>query len=285
MARGRRNNTRKRKPPATPPKQESEQPESGRWKGLLTWFAGIASAVIIGAVGVVFTAWFNGPGSSAIDKISGGPPVEVAHVAIDYAERPTVLREPVTDPSERALMRTSGSRREAVLTRHRMALIGDMNATVVLVGNRSSARIVDIEPVIRTRGPVSDGAYLSPITAGEVGTIELHADLDRPAPRFTTSKDRRTPYFRKKQIDLKRDERVTLNLSIRGKKHYYEFDLVATVLAGDRSVEVVIHGPDGGPFRLTGPAKSYRSYYRESNLGGWELVPRDQWCAANREGC
>lgn len=283
MARGRRDkNARARTVSAPPRKQEPEQAASGRWKGPLTWFAGIASGVIIAAVGVVFTTWFNGPGSGAIDAVSSGPPIEVGHVAVDDSELPTVLREPVTDPGERVLMRSGGSDQlDALLTRHRVASVGDMNVTVVLVGNRNSVRIVDMKPVVRSRGLVSDGAFLAPITAGEVDTVELSTDLDRPPLRFTTPEDRRTSYFSKKQIDLKRDERVTLSLSIRGKKQYYEFDLVATVLAGDRSEQVVIKGPDGSPFRLTGAAKSYRSYYQESAMGGWEFRSRDQWCASD----
>ncbi|SEU34698.1 hypothetical protein SAMN05421811_112101 [Nonomuraea wenchangensis] len=84
----------------------------------------------------------------------------------------------------------------------------------------------------------------------------MAANLDRPAPRFTAGGD--IPYFRKKQIDLKRDEPVTLSLSFTGRKAYYEFDLRAIVLAYGRTEEIVIR-PDGGPFRLTGEAARYRS--------------------------
>ncbi|WP_143082454.1 hypothetical protein [Nonomuraea wenchangensis] len=91
---------------------------------------------------------------------------------------------------------------------------------------------------------------------GEAGTVDMAANLDRPAPRFTAGGD--IPYFRKKQIDLKRDEPVTLSLSFTGRKAYYEFDLRAIVLAYGRTEEIVIR-PDGGPFRLTGEAARYRS--------------------------
>ncbi|WP_336209186.1 hypothetical protein [Nonomuraea sp. LPB2021202275-12-8] len=254
-----------------------------------TWLAGILSAVLIAAIGVVFSTWFSARGPDTMDRIGGGPPITVGYVAIDFTGRVSALREAVTDPEGRVALRASAAdaTREVVLTRHRRALIDLMNVTVTLVGNRSSLRIVDMKPRILTRGPVSDGARLSASSAGETGTIELAADLDRKAPRFTMAEDPQTPYFRKKQIDLKRDERVTLNMTIAGEKAYYEFDLLLTVLVEDRTEQMVINGPDKTPFRLTGAAKSYRSYYRDSPLGGWEPLSRDQVCEMDpkAKGC
>ncbi|GAA2857508.1 hypothetical protein GCM10010517_15880 [Streptosporangium fragile] len=252
----------------------AEASDPAQPKGLLAWLAGIAGAVLLAAFGVVFTEWYNAHGSDTIGRVSGAAPITVGHVAVDYSERDTVLREPVTDPEDRAVMlaANSGTRRDAVLARHRMALIGSMDVTVVLTGNRTSLRIVDIEPRVLARMPVSEGARLIAITGGEAGTVEMAADLDRPAPRFTTGEDTETSYFRKKQIDLKRDERITLSLSFTGKKAYYEFDLLVTVLADDRTEKVVIKGPDGGPFRLSGEAARYRAYYREAPQGGWRPV-------------
>ncbi|MGA5759464.1 hypothetical protein [Nonomuraea bangladeshensis] len=233
--------------------------------------AGIASAVILAAFGVVFTDWYNTHGSDTVQQVRGTASVTVGHVAVDYDERDIVLRDSVTTAEDRAVMLASyaGQQREAMLARHKMALIDSMNVTVVLIGNRSSLRIVNIEPRVLARLPASQGARLIAIKAGEAGTVDMAANLDRPAPRFTTGGD--TPYFRKKQIDLKRDEPVTLSLSFTGRKAYYEFDLRATVLADGRTEEIVIKGPDGGPFRLTGEAARYRSYYRQTG-GGWEPV-------------
>jgi hypothetical protein len=60
-----------------------------------------------------------------------------------------------------------------------------MNITVVLVGNRSGMRIVDLKPRIVARESMSDGAYLKAAGgSGEAGTVELRADLDKAAPRF-----------------------------------------------------------------------------------------------------
>lgn len=251
----------------------AEASDSASPKGLLAWLAGIASAVILAAFGVVFTGWYNANGSDTVARARGAAPITVGHMAVDYSERDTVLREPVTDPEDRAVMLAvhAGKQRDAMLARHQMALIDSMDVTVVLTGNRSSLRIVDIEPRVLARMPVSEGARLIAITgSGETGTVEMAADLDRPVPRFTTDKD--TAYFRKKQIDLKRDERITLSLSFTGKKAYYEFDLLVTVLADDRTEKVVITGPDGGRFRLSGEAARYRAYYRQAPQGGWQPV-------------
>ncbi|MFC4016041.1 hypothetical protein ACFOY2_53140 [Nonomuraea purpurea] len=259
------------------------EPGSGGWKAARTWVAGVASAVLIAAVGVVFTAWYTASGSDAIDRIGNQPPVTVGHVEVELDERPLVLREPVTDPRDRAILlgkAVSDADVAAMLARHHVATIGDMTATVVLTGNRSSVRIIDIEPRVLTRAAPSDGAYLVPGTAGETGTVELIADLDRRPVRFATKEDPRTAYFTKKQIDLKHDEVVTLSLSIVGAKAYYEFDLVATVLAGDRSEKIVINGPGGVPFRLTGRAGSYRTAYSRTGSGFWVPEPSGRACTA-----
>ncbi|SDH72880.1 hypothetical protein [Nonomuraea jiangxiensis] len=273
MGRARRNKRTSAGRAAAAQQQEGDEAsDTARPKGLLAWLAGIASAVVLAAFGVVFTEWYNAHGSDTVERARGAAPITVGHVAVDYSERDTVLREPVTDPEDRAVMLAghAGKRRDPVLARHRMALIDRMDATVVLTGNRTSLRVVDIEPRILARMPVSEGARLIARTgSGETDTVEMTADLDRPAPRFTAGGD---AYFRKKQIDLKRDERVTLSLSFTGKNAYYEFDLLVTVLADDRTEEVVIKGPDGGPFRLTGEAARYRSYYRETPQGGWRPV-------------
>ncbi|MEU7833447.1 MULTISPECIES: hypothetical protein [unclassified Nonomuraea] len=252
--------------------QGGEASDPARSKGLLAWLAGIASAVVLAAFGVVFTEWYNAHGSDTVEQVRGTAPITVGQVAVDYSERDTVLREPVTDPEDRAVMLAAHAdkQRETMLARHRMAPIGGMNVTVALTGNRSSLRIVNIEPQVLTRMPVSEGARLIVIKGGEAGTVEMAADLDRPTPRFTSGGE--TPYFRKKQIDLKRDEPVTLSLSFSGKKAYYEFDLRVTVLADGRTEEVVIKGPDGGPFRLSGEAARYRTYYRQAPQGGWQPV-------------
>ncbi|MEU4227192.1 hypothetical protein AB0F17_23105 [Nonomuraea sp. NPDC026600] len=271
---------KKRAQPARTKAPQAEQPAGSGRKATWTWLAGILSAVIIAAIGVVFTTWFNARGPDTFDRISGGPPITVGYVAIEYEGQLTALREPVTDPDERVALRANaaGAAREAVLTSHHRALIDTMNVTVTLVGNRSSLRIVDMKPRILTRGPVSDGALLGASGAGEIDTIELAADLDRKAPRFTTDKDLKIPYFRKKQIDVKRDERVTLSMTISGKKAYYEFDLLVTVLAEARTEQIVINGPGKSPFRLTGAAKSYRSYYGDTSLGGWQPLSGEQVC-------
>ncbi|MFI6786981.1 hypothetical protein ACIBG4_06600 [Nonomuraea sp. NPDC050383] len=250
-----------------------------------TWLAGIVSAVIVAAVGVVFAAWFNARGSDTVESISGEPPIKVGHVAVDYAAQDITLREAVTDPAERAILQgsASGSRRDTVMARHDRAPLETADLTVALVGNRSSVRIVDIQPRVLDRKPVSDGALFVYTSGGEVATIELSADLDEPAPRFTSPKTPDISYFRKKQIDLKQDEQVTLSMTVTGTAAYYAFDLVITVLAGDRTEQVTIQGPDRTPFRITGASGTYHAYYTISPLGGWQPISRSGACAIERK--
>ncbi|WP_156056391.1 hypothetical protein [Streptosporangium roseum] len=259
--------------------------EAGEWKAMRTWLAGIVGAVIVAAVGVVFTAWFNARGSDTFDSISGEPPIKVGHVSVDYAAQDTTLREAVTDPADRAALlgSASGSRRDTVMARHDRAPVETADLTLVLVGNRSSLRIVDIQPRVLDRKPVSDGALFIYSSGGEAATIELSADLDRPAPRFTAPEDPGTSYFRKKQIDLKRDERVTLSMTVTGTAAYYAFDLLITVLAGDRTEQMTIQGPDRTPFRVTGTSSTYHAYYTISPLGGWQPISRSGACAIERK--
>ncbi|MEU5869030.1 hypothetical protein ABZ815_48245 [Nonomuraea sp. NPDC047529] len=266
---------------ATPVRTE----EAGKWKAVRTWLAGILSAVIVAAIGVVFTAWFNARGSDTVGSISGEPPVKVGYVAVEYAAQDTTLREPVTDPADRAVLLggASGSRRDTVMASHDWAPLESAEVTVVLVGNRSSLRIVDVRPRVLDRRPISDGALFVYTPAGESPAVELAADLDQPAPRFTTPEDPDTSYFRKKQIDLKQDERVTLSMTVTGTAAYYAFDLLVTVLAGDRTEQLTIQGPDRTPFRVTGTSDTYRAYYTTSPLGGWRPISRSEACAIERK--
>ncbi|MFI0418910.1 hypothetical protein [Spongiactinospora sp. 9N601] len=265
-----------------------------------TWLAGILGAVLVAAIGVVFTEWFSTSGPDTVDRISGQPPLTIGHVAVDHTTRHTTLRRPVTDPGERAILlgAGSGSSRDAIMAGHDWAPLGTADVTVVLAGNRSSLRIVDIIPRVLARKPVSDGALFVYAAEGVAETVELSADLDQPAPRFTTARDTAedtardpdTSYFRKKQIDLKRGEPVTLVMAITGSAAYYEFDLQVTVLAEDRTEQITIKGPDGRPFRVSGIADRYRAYYGRSALGGWQPLSRAAACAKveknqKSEGC
>ncbi|TDC11496.1 hypothetical protein E1267_00735 [Nonomuraea longispora] len=284
MARARQNRRAKPRRAAPTPRAEQAGP-AGRWTAMRTWLAGVLSAVIITAIGVVFTSWFNARGPDTVDRISGEPPIKVGHVAVDHSAQDTALREPVTDPGERAILlgNASGARADAVMARHDRAPLERADATVVLVGNRSSVRVIDIKPRVLTRAPVSDGAVLISTPAGEVDTVELSADLDEPAPRFTAAEDPGTSYFRTKQIDLKRGEKITLSLSVKGTAAYYEFDLQVTALAEDRTEQLTIEGPGGSPFRVTGTAEAYRAYYTVSPLRGWQPISRGEACVIERK--
>ncbi|MEV5498638.1 trypsin-like peptidase domain-containing protein [Nonomuraea fuscirosea] len=247
------------------------------WKGMLAWLTGIVSVVLIAVIGVVFTGWFNARGADTIDRPSGTGPLAIEHVSINDADRDRALRKAVTDPDDRAvLLGTSSTAQDALLERYQEAPIGSVEVTVVLVGRVSSMRIVNMRPQILKRWSVSRGACLPRPRQGEVPTVEIAADLDRPSPRFTPKDKPDTSYFRETQIDLKRDERVTFSMTFHAEKAFYEFELVLTVAAGNHDERIVVRAPGGGPFRLTGQSnKGYDAYYTESPLGGLRVVHRD----------
>ena len=276
--------------PARPPEdQEAGQAGTGRGKAAWAWLGGILGAVVVTAFGVVFTTWFNARGPEVLDELGSGPVIGIGHVAVDQTARDVALREPVTDPVERAVLVGTGTieeKRNAVLDRHHGAPLDHTSIKVVLVGKRTGVRIIDIEPRVLDRQAVSDGALAFLSSAGEVETVELAADLDAPAPRFTAAKDPDESYFKKKQIDLKQGELVTLSLTVTGKKAYYEFDFLVTALAGDRVSKVEIKAPGNGPFRLTGFADAYRAYYAGSSSGSWQLISPAEACERRKlEGC
>jgi hypothetical protein len=242
---------------------------------------GFIAALVIMLIGVVFTAWYTARGPDMIDRLTGTPPITIGHVSTDLESQDIALREPVTDPAgRRALL---GAHRppdewQALLTRHKAAAVGQITVTVVLTGNRSSLRIVEIKPRIKVREPLSDGAFLAVSTEGVTETVAVKANLDETSPRFVTADNPRVRYFSAKQIDLKEDERVTLEMTISAKKAYYEFDLVATVLADEHSEQVVITAPGGSPFQVTGEAETYRSLYTRAQRDAWAPMPQARVC-------
>ncbi|MFI6504895.1 hypothetical protein [Nonomuraea typhae] len=257
-----------------------ERSGAGGWTPARTWVAGIVSAVLVATIGVVFTSWYNTAGTDVVDRISGAAPVTIGHVSVETDELPLALRTPVTDQDGRRVLlgaHATPAERQALLTRHKVAPIGRTIITVVLTGRRTSLRIIDVKPRVLARASRSKGAYLGHTFGETLPTVELRSDLDAAAPRFTTRKEPDVRYFGRKQIDLKKDERVTLSLEVTAEQAYYEFDLVATVLAEERAEQIVINGPDG-PFRLTGESRDFRSFYIRSRQDGWVPVPADQVC-------
>ncbi|MEU1725814.1 hypothetical protein ACNF49_31620 [Actinomadura sp. ATCC 39365] len=72
-------------------------------------------------------------------------------------------------------------------------------------------------------------------------------------------------------------------MSVTGTAAYYAFELVVTVLAGDRTEQLTIQGPDSTPFRVTGASGTYRAYYTPSPLGGWRPISRGDACAIEQK--
>ncbi|WP_181449150.1 PQQ-binding-like beta-propeller repeat protein [Nonomuraea aridisoli] len=153
--------------------------------------------MIVAAVGVVFTGWFNARGTDAVDLISGEPPIKVGHVAVDHATHDTALRRPVTDPADRAVLLggASGARRDAVLARHDWAPLetagGGLHALDAVSGEvRWRSRITGLgqsRPVVAGATVYAgDSAGTTYALNAATGTLlwSFRAEGDQPAYRW-----------------------------------------------------------------------------------------------------
>lgn len=189
--------------------------------------------------------------------------VGAAVLRVDVDGDPRLARRLIEDAARLLGSRDFGEL-SALLSRHRAARVGKAGVVVVLQGRRSQTiRIVDVRPHIIATGPVPDGTCVSLSTQGEGDTRVVTADLDAPRP----PKGRST--FLDKSIDLALDERVTVDVEVGAKRHFYEWDIEVTYDYGDGAVLRTTHigSPTGGPFRLTGAARRYQAVYRESGQG------------------
>jgi hypothetical protein len=81
MGRARRNKSTSVGRDVAAQRQEgADASDPGRSKGPPAWLAGIVSAVILAAFGVVFTEWYNAHGSDTVERVRGAAPITVSHV-------------------------------------------------------------------------------------------------------------------------------------------------------------------------------------------------------------
>ncbi|MFF5210913.1 hypothetical protein [Streptosporangium sp. NPDC000396] len=248
----------------------------------LTWLGGVLSAV----AAAVLISWTQGGGQDFLDELLGRPPLRVLLIR-EYAPGPgpIAFRTAPTTPADRGVLLTDPSEEEftTLLHRHDGGAVERLEVLLAVEGGRSDLRIVDIRPRVKRSMPVLTGAYFAPDGAGEAGVISLGADFDKPDISIKSAKKNekgKKSYFQLKQIDLKRGERETLNISFLSHRSAVEFDLEVTLVTGGRQEKQVIGGGDDGVFRVTGAApdhRSYKSIYIE-NGSSWHKAGRKTLC-------
>ncbi|MEV0901006.1 hypothetical protein [Actinoplanes sp. NPDC049802] len=254
----------RQRPSAAPrPAPESDGATSsspGRLAGLVSrpaaWLAGVAAATLV----AVLTAWVPQHGRDTLAAWTGAPALRIMPVrtsADDYA-----LPGEVTEAADRAVLldsSASSSKLPDLLRRHAAAAVGQIKVRLVLEGDRNSLRVTDLKVRIRKVTGVLSGTYLGVVNAGEDDSIQMSATLDAADPVLRLPDAPHDPYFSRKQIDLARGERETLDITLTANRNTYEFDFVATVVSDGESYEQVIDGA-GQLLRVTGKLPDYHRY-------------------------
>ncbi|GAA2457594.1 hypothetical protein ACFPFX_32720 [Streptomyces mauvecolor] len=222
-----------------------------------------------------------------VDKALGTTPLKVVHVSNVINEVPVAIKEAITTTEDRTMLANPATEKAWIdfLYQKQAAPVNQMTISVVLEGGRSKVRVVDMRPRIHHKGDRWSGAYFTPATAGEVGTVPLTSDLDQQHPAFFMAGNKSERYFTQRQIDLTRGEQSTVSMTFTARSASYEFDVVVTVAADDKTEEIAIHPDKGGLFRLTGRQEkpiNYKQAFEEVD-GAWIQAPAGQWCTKRYE--
>jgi hypothetical protein len=136
-------------------------------------------------------------------------------------------------------------------------------------------RITDIVPELeggRCSAPLSGSLALDP-SQGEADVIPLQVTIDDPMPTIKAYKsngEAAKPYFtgpKAKNITLNRNETEALLIEAHSKRGYCRWRYRIHYQVGGSTAEMVLSGPDGKPFELTGrlpDASGYESAYLPS---------------------
>ncbi|MEU4403322.1 hypothetical protein AB0F88_02290 [Streptosporangium sp. NPDC023963] len=162
---------------------------------------------------------------------------------------------------------------EEVLRSGRGARIGEMKILLVLRGRRNDPiRVLDVRPRILSSGPVAAGTCLSLSNAGESPVFPVKADLDRLAGAGSGSSGR----LLEKNLDLVYGERASVELTVTARKRSYEWDIEVSYVYGDSpGVQRDHFTAEGGPFRLTGPARRYAMAYGNPMISRFREIGRN----------
>ncbi|MGW0822555.1 hypothetical protein [Streptomyces sp. NPDC002845] len=209
-------------------------------------------------------------------------------VSADYTDVPGVaLSKPLRRGDDAFALRRgidSNEKWADLLARQGGAVIDELKVSFVFTGVRdTSVRITDMTIHKLATSPTLSGTAIYPYTQGEVGSIPVHADLDQPRPRIL-GKDGK-PYFAAYDIDLAKDERVTVALSCQADAAMYRWVMSIDYVDDDGAHTVYVDR--GGKliesrdkvslkstFAVTGEAKSHTVVYEGNNSSpGFHVKP------------
>ncbi len=244
------------------------------------WLAGAVAAGLAAIIGTVVTALW----SDALDArrdLAGEPPIRVVvETGIgDGVDGATA--EPIIDGPDRFLLLRgfSWEQWDDLVRRRGMAPIEFQNLTILLQGKRDETiRIIDVRPHILSVGPVFDGTCVTLPTQGQADVFPVHADLDHLSPG--TPGEPRSTYL-EKSIDLKKEERATVEFGVVARKHSYTWEVEIVYDYGDEPhfQHMYVKNTGGVPFRVTGPAKTYGVVYGDPSISNiYREVGRNIGC-------
>jgi hypothetical protein len=245
------------------------------------WIAGVAATVVAAIAVAIFVPYATSVGNRVSDSLNrpgqpAGPAVKIALVDEGPAEGETRATSNPLALSASQLASLNSLAEKASLdslagkdspeyqnwfTNRGAIPVGSTAIRLVVQGNRNnSVRIVNMQPIMSCRAPLTGTLFYFP-HQGEDVTTQLVLNLDKPfaLPGYRIGVARVNPnYFAHYTVSLKRNEQFTFNIVASTNAYYCEFKLKMTVLDGSRALTETI-SDNGQPFRVTAAA------YKEDN--------------------
>ncbi|SNS50020.1 hypothetical protein SAMN05216276_1010146 [Streptosporangium subroseum] len=248
-------------PPETPDEQEAPQPPARR---LWVWFLGAVGA----GFATLITAGISGAWPWTVDTVSdlgGSPPIHVVADSSIWPDDILAFNDKLSSGSDYGLLTSGPSDVELnqLFLRHPPFKLRVMTVSVTIGGRRSkSVRILDVRPHILSSIQRPSGTCLVfPPPEGEALQQVVEADLDNLRPPKGRSQ------FLEKIVDLKQDERLTVNLVVGAQEAAYEWDVEVLYDYGSGSAlqRTYAAQSNGQPFRVSGPVKKYGIAFETPN--------------------
>ncbi|MFI9204023.1 hypothetical protein [Streptomyces sp. NPDC053048] len=142
---------------------------------------------------------------------------------------------------------------------------------LTLTGHRMDAvEVTDIRgKILSTKPSTREGFILGPHGGAadvEGGVIDLDSD-DRRLRKADQDGKAGMPYFARRQVDLKTDERLTFHIEVTSLTWDYQWELVVSLISEGKESKLIVRSdgtPTGKPFRNPGrihKKRSYRHFY------------------------
>ncbi|MGW4425843.1 hypothetical protein [Streptosporangium sp. NPDC004631] len=251
--------------------QDAQDSQAPAVRRLGTWLVGAFGAGFTALIAATITgAW---PWTAdTVQDLRGSSPVRVVAESSIWPNDIIAMDDRLTSGRDHALLLNYPSNRELadMFRRHKAARVKTMTVTVIVEGLRSKpVRVIDVRPrVLSTAKRRSGTCIVFPPPQGESPLYLVKADLDTFRPPAGRSQ------FLKTSVDLKQDERLTVELTVKATRASHEWDVeVLYDYGGDSAIQrTYARQADGQPFRLSGRAKRYGMAFADPN--GVEMVFR-----------